>query len=148
MKRVVKTDAGEMKVEYVVSAREARIGSIFKDELIEKRLKSGDVYRIPAGSTFYAVNTADGQQLHVICSVEKSDSIGWGTFQERPQFLAGSNSVLHSMRGPAFAAAFGVSEERLKRIVNAQSESTILPPASASGEKVKNEMVMGFEGIY
>ncbi|KAF7132562.1 hypothetical protein RHSIM_Rhsim09G0035300 [Rhododendron simsii] len=374
---------------------EARIGSIYKDELIERRLKSGDVYRIPAGSTFYAVNTADGQQLHVICSVEKSDSIGWGTFQSffigggssptsvlagferstlstalnvsesevsqlltrqtsgpiislsntnsnsdshqsrvwtqflemrhrgrvqclkrmaacfeeqvteeeaeepimrsfrklfsfvfgkdlsagvnarrssskkphsynlfnrkpdfendygssvaldqsdysplkrsgvglylvnlnagsmmaphlnptateygivlrgsgtiqivfpngtlamnaqvnegdvfwipryfpfcqiashsgrfeffgfttsarrnRPQFLAGSNSVLQSMRGPAFAAAFGVSEERLKRIVNAQSESTILPPASASGESFGDEMAMGFEGIY
>ncbi|XP_058184064.1 vicilin-like seed storage protein At2g28490 [Rhododendron vialii] len=428
MKRVVKTDAGEMKVvrgskgwisdmpnihvgfvtmepnslfipQYLdsdlilfIRRGEAMIGSIYKDELIEKRLKSGDVYRISAGSTFYAINTADGQQLHVICSVEKSDNIGLGTFQSffigggsyptsilagferstlstalnvsesqvsqlltrqtsgpiislsntnsnsdshqswtqflqmrhrervqclkrmaahfeeelteeeeepimrsfrkllsfvfgkelsngddarrssskkphsynlynrkpdfendygssvaldqsdysplkrsgvglylvnlnagsmmaphlnptateygivlrgsgtiqivfpngtlamnaqvnegdvfwipryfpfcqiasrsgrfeffgfttsarrnRPQFLAGSNSVLQSMRGPAFAAAFGVSEERLKRIVNAQSESTILPPASASGNKVKNEMVMGFEGIY
>ncbi|KAF7133037.1 hypothetical protein RHSIM_Rhsim09G0035400 [Rhododendron simsii] len=386
MKRVVKTDAGEMKVvrgskgwipdmpnihvgfvtmepnslfipQYLdsdlilfIHRGEARIGSIYKDELIERRLKSGDVYRIPAGSTFYAVNTADGQQLHVICSVEKSDGIRWGTFQSffvgggsyptsvlagferstlstalnvsesqclkrmaacfeeqvtgdeeeepimrsfrkllsfvfgkdlsagndarrsskkphsynlfnrkpdfendygssvaldqsdysplkrsgvglylvnlnagsmmaphlnptateygivlrgsgtiqivfpngtlamnaqvnegdvfwipryfpfcqiashsgrfeffgfttsarrnRPQFLAGSNSVLQSMRGPAFAAAFGVSEERLKRIVNAQSESTILPPASASGESFGDEMAMGFEGIY
>ncbi|KAE9450583.1 hypothetical protein C3L33_17518, partial [Rhododendron williamsianum] len=57
--------------------RGSKDGSIYKDELIEKRLKSGDVYRIPAGSTFYAVNTADGQQLHVICSVEKSDSMDW-----------------------------------------------------------------------
>ncbi|KAF7153199.1 hypothetical protein RHSIM_Rhsim01G0219700 [Rhododendron simsii] len=117
MKRVVRTDAGEMKVvrgshgwisdmpnihvgfvtmdpnslfipQYLdsdlilfIRRGEARVGSIYKDELIEKRLNCGDVYRIPAGSTFYLVNTADGQQLHVICSIEKSDSIGWGTFQ-------------------------------------------------------------------
>ncbi|KAF7153538.1 hypothetical protein RHSIM_Rhsim01G0219600 [Rhododendron simsii] len=126
MKRVVRTDAGEMKVvrgshgwisdmpnihvgfvtmdpnslfipQYLdsdlilfIRRGEARVGSIYRDELIEKRLNCGDVYRIPAGSTFYLVNTADGQQLHVICSIEKSDSIGWGTFQSF--FIGGVNS--------------------------------------------------------
>ncbi|KAG5566779.1 hypothetical protein RHGRI_002349 [Rhododendron griersonianum] len=129
MKRVVRTDAGEMKVvrgshgwisdmpnihvgfvtmkpnslfipQYLdsdlilfIRRGEARVGSIYKDELIEKRLNCGDVYRIPAGSTFYLVNIVDGQQLHVICSIEKSDSIGWGTFQDVLNFNQFSSNL-------------------------------------------------------
>lgn len=47
-----------------------------------------------------------------------------------PQFLVGQNSILQSMRGPQFAAAFGVSEERLRRILDSQREAVILPSAS------------------
>ncbi|KAL3518343.1 hypothetical protein ACH5RR_020932 [Cinchona calisaya] len=50
----------------------------------------------------------------------------------RPQFLVGANSLLQTMNGPEFAAAFGVSEERLRKIVNAQRESTILPSSSVA----------------
>ncbi|KAI4334434.1 hypothetical protein L6164_019129 [Bauhinia variegata] len=38
---------------------EAKVGFVYKDDLAERRLKSGDVYRIPAGSAFYLVNTAE-----------------------------------------------------------------------------------------
>lgn len=104
------------------------------------QVNEGDVFWIPRYFPFCQIASHSG----------RFEFFGFTTSarRNRPQFLAGSNSVLQSMRGPAFAAAFGVSEQRLKRIVNAQSESTILPPASASWEKVKNEMVMGFEGIY
>lgn len=57
------------------------MGLIYKDELGERRLKAGDVYRIPAGSPFYLVNTGEGQRLHIICSVDKSESLEFGTLQ-------------------------------------------------------------------
>ncbi|CAI9761505.1 unnamed protein product [Fraxinus pennsylvanica] len=50
--------------------------------------------------------------------------------RNRPQFLVGANSLLRTMRGPEFANAFGVSEERLNEILDAQRESVILPSAS------------------
>lgn len=62
-------------------AGEARIGSIHQGGLVERRLKMGDVYRIPAGSAFYMVNTGEGQRLHIICSIERSESLGLRTFQ-------------------------------------------------------------------
>ncbi|KAK6144441.1 hypothetical protein DH2020_021261 [Rehmannia glutinosa] len=30
---------------------------------------------------FYLINTAEGQRLHVICSIDTSQSLGWNTFQ-------------------------------------------------------------------
>ncbi len=62
-------------------AGEAKVGLIYKDELGERRLRAGDVYRIPAGSAFYLVNTGEGQRLHIICSVDTSESLGMGTLQ-------------------------------------------------------------------
>lgn len=50
----------------------------------------------------------------------------------RPQFLVGASSVLKTMRGPELARAFGVSEDRLRHLVDAQRESTILPSAAAA----------------
>lgn len=50
----------------------ARIGHIYKDELAERELKTGDIYRISAGSVFYIVNTAEGQRLQIICSIDKA----------------------------------------------------------------------------
>ncbi|OMO77269.1 Cupin 1 [Corchorus olitorius] len=60
---------------------EARVGCIFKDEMVERRLKIRDVFMIPAGSTFYILNPGEGQRLHMICSIDPSDSLQLGTFQ-------------------------------------------------------------------
>lgn len=38
----------------------------------------GDVLHIDAGSTFYMVNPGKGQRLQIICSVDASDSLGFG----------------------------------------------------------------------
>ncbi|KAK4368422.1 hypothetical protein RND71_012214 [Anisodus tanguticus] len=57
------------------------------------------------------------------------------------QFLVGKNSWMQSLRGPEFAAAFGIGEKRLKRIANAQREQVILP-SSSSDSPLK--MKMGF----
>ncbi|XP_058202214.1 vicilin-like seed storage protein At2g28490 [Rhododendron vialii] len=163
MKRVVRTDAGEMKVvrgshgwisdmpnihvgfvtmepdslfvpQYLdsdlilfIRRGEAKVGSIYRDELIEKRLNCGDVYRISAGSTFYLVNTADGQQLHVICSIEKSDNIGWGTFQSF--FIGGGSnptSVLAGFESSTLSTALNVSESQVRQILTRQKSGPII----------------------
>lgn len=62
-------------------AGEARIGWVHKDELVEKTLKVGDLYRIRAGSAFYLMNTEEGQKLHIICSIDPSESLGLRAFQ-------------------------------------------------------------------
>jgi hypothetical protein len=55
-----------------------KVAWIYKDELVEKKLKMGDVIHIDAGSTFYMVNTGKGQRLHVICSIDAPDDLGFG----------------------------------------------------------------------
>jgi hypothetical protein len=56
-----------------------KVAWIYKDELVEKKLKMGDVIHIDAGSTFHMVNTGKGQRLHVICSIDASDDgLGFG----------------------------------------------------------------------
>lgn len=58
-----------------------KVGWIHKDELVVKQLKMGDVLHIDAGSTFYMVNTGKGQRLHIICSIDASDSAGFSPYQ-------------------------------------------------------------------
>nr|AFK48280.1 unknown [Lotus japonicus] len=48
---------------------------MYGDELSERRLKTGDLYVIPAGSAFYLVNLGEGQRLHIICSIDTSTSM-------------------------------------------------------------------------
>lgn len=62
-------------------AGEATLGVICKDEFGERKLKAGDIYWIPAGSVFYLLNTGRGQRLHVICSIDPTQSLGFETFQ-------------------------------------------------------------------
>ncbi|KAE9463459.1 hypothetical protein C3L33_04633, partial [Rhododendron williamsianum] len=97
------------------------------------RVNEGDVFWIPRYFPFCQIASHSGP----------FEFFGFTTSarRNRPQFLVGSNSVLQSMKGPALAAAFGVSEERLERIVNAQCESTILPSGSSEEDKVKNERI-------
>lgn len=66
-----------------------KVGYIYKDELVERKLKMGDVLHIDAGSTFYMVNTGKGQRLQIICGIDASDSLGFG-----PPYLV-SLSTLH-----------------------------------------------------
>lgn len=72
---------------YILVAGEAKLGCIYGDDLAERRLKSGDVYLIPAGSAFYLVNTGEGQRLHIICSIDTSESLGLGAFQVQISIL-------------------------------------------------------------
>jgi len=54
---------------------------MYEDELEESELKKGDVYQIPAGSAFYLSNIGEGQKLHIICSIDPSESLRIGIFQ-------------------------------------------------------------------
>ncbi|KAA8550430.1 hypothetical protein F0562_002114 [Nyssa sinensis] len=106
---------------------EARLGSIYKDELVEKRLKTGDLYRISAGSPFYLINTADGQRLHVISSIDTSESLGLGTLQSF--YIGGGTyptSVLAGFDPQTLATAFNVSVEELQDVMSRQQSGPIV----------------------
>ncbi|KAL5831210.1 hypothetical protein ACOSQ4_016564 [Xanthoceras sorbifolium] len=106
---------------------EARIGSIYRDDLVERKLRTGDIYRISAGSTFYLENTAEKQRLHIICSIDPSESLGWGAFQSF--FIGGGihpSSILAGFHHETLANAFNVSESEVEEIMNRQREGPIV----------------------
>ncbi|KAJ7980963.1 Vicilin-like seed storage protein [Quillaja saponaria] len=161
-KRVVQTDAGDMRVVKSVVGRiadrplhigfitmepkslfipqfvdsslilfihrgEAKVGLTCEDSLSEKRLKSGDVYRIPAGSTFYLVNTWKNHKLHVICSIDPSESLGMGVLQSF--FIGGGTyprSILSGFDHEVLSSAFNVSKAELRNILTRQQEGPIV----------------------
>ncbi|XP_059302640.1 vicilin-like seed storage protein At2g28490 [Lycium ferocissimum] len=97
------------------------------------RVQEGDVFWVPRYFPF--------------CQIASTNSpfefFGFTTSARRnhPQFLVGKNSLMQSLRGPEFAAAFGIGEKRLKRIANAQREQVILPSSSSDSPLRMN---MGF----
>lgn len=101
---------------------------------MKAKVSEGDVFWVPRYYPFCQIASRTGPL----------EFFGFSTSarKNRPQFLVGRSSILQSMKGPEFAAAFGVSEEKLRRFVDAQKESLILTSASAAppedGE-VKNE---------
>lgn len=44
-------------------------------------MKIGDIFGVPAGSAFYLANIGEGQRLHIITSIDTSESLGLKTFQ-------------------------------------------------------------------
>ncbi|XP_012827724.1 PREDICTED: vicilin-like antimicrobial peptides 2-2 [Erythranthe guttata] len=107
---------------------EARVGHIYKDELVERSLKVGDIYRIEAGSAFYMINRAEGEKLHVICSIDASESLQyWHTVQSF--FVAGGTypaSVLSGFDHSTLSAAFNVSEAELGIMLTKQHNGRII----------------------
>ncbi|XP_047330167.1 vicilin-like seed storage protein At2g28490 [Impatiens glandulifera] len=108
---------------------EARIGLIYKDDFVERNVKGGDVYRIPAGSTFYIENSGEGQKLQIISSIERSDQtiFGLGTFQS--YFIGGGlnpTSVLAGFDRATLATAFNVSISELDEIMTRQTKGPIV----------------------
>ncbi|XP_073022112.1 vicilin-like seed storage protein At2g28490 [Primulina eburnea] len=106
---------------------EARVGNIYKDELVERSLKMGDIYRIGAGSAFYLINTGEGQRLHVVCSIDTSESLGWHAFQSF--YVAGGTyprSVLSGFDPLTLSTAFNVSEGELSELLTGQNKGPIV----------------------
>ncbi|RDX92544.1 Vicilin-like seed storage protein, partial [Mucuna pruriens] len=93
-----------------VRSGEAKLGFMYKDKLEERHLKMGDVYQIPAGSAFYLVNIEKAQKLHVICSIDPSESLGIDIFQS---FYIGGGahpaSILSGFEPEILETAFNVS---------------------------------------
>jgi oxalate decarboxylase/phosphoglucose isomerase-like protein (cupin superfamily) len=88
---------------------------------MDTHIKEGDVFFIPRYFAF--------SQIAANVSDEPLDFFGFTTSakKNKPQFLVGANSLMKSMMGPELAAAFGVNEDTMKNILNAQHESVILP---------------------
>ncbi|KAA8544007.1 hypothetical protein F0562_021816 [Nyssa sinensis] len=106
---------------------EASLGTINKDELVETQLKTGDVYRISAGSPFYLVNTAEGQKLEAICSIDTSESLRLGTLQSF--FIGGGSyptSILAGFNHHTLATAFNVSISELRKVMTRQQSGPIV----------------------
>ncbi|OMO71215.1 Cupin 1 [Corchorus capsularis] len=106
-----------------VRTGEARVGCISKDEMVERRLKIGDLFMIPAGSTFYILNPGEGQRLHMICSIDPSDSLQLATFQSF--FIGGGiypQSVLAGFGPETLSTALNVSETNLTKLFSKQQE--------------------------
>ncbi|XP_061359031.1 vicilin-like seed storage protein At2g28490 [Gastrolobium bilobum] len=95
-------------------------------------IKEGDVFFVPRYFPFCQIASRSGPL----------EFFGFTTSarKNKPQFLAGTMSLLRTMMGPELAAAFGVSEDTLRRVVDAQHEGVILPSAwAAPGDAVKKE---------
>ncbi|XVF19497.1 hypothetical protein REPUB_Repub11eG0115600 [Reevesia pubescens] len=110
-----------------VRTGEARVGCIYKDQMVERRLKIGDVYQIPAGSTFYILNPGEGQRLHIICSIDASESLNLGTFQSF--FIGGGTyprSILAGFGPETLSTAFNVSVSKVREILSKQQEGPIV----------------------
>ncbi|PIA38632.1 hypothetical protein AQUCO_02700095v1 [Aquilegia coerulea] len=106
---------------FFVRRGKAKIGWINKESLVETNLKIGDVYRIPAGSTFYILNTGEGQILQLICSIDTSESLQMGVFQS---FFVGGGmspvSILAGFEETTLTTAFNVSSSELEAILTSQ----------------------------
>ncbi|KAF8039799.1 hypothetical protein BT93_B2110 [Corymbia citriodora subsp. variegata] len=165
-KRVVHTDAGEMRVlrsfrgwrsaerttrigfitmdpstlfipQYTdsslvlfVRTGEAKLGTIYRNEPIERSLRDGDVYRIPAGSAFYLVNTGEKRRLHVICSIDiDSSEEDLPTRNFKSFFLGGGPnpaSILTGFDPQTLATAFNVSRGEVEEILSRETEGPIV----------------------
>ncbi|KAM3231964.1 vicilin-like seed storage protein [Capsicum chacoense] len=107
---------------------EARVGNIYRNELVERHLKHGDVYTIPAGSAFYLENRAENERLRIICSIDiNSESMGWHAFQS---FFIGGGihpaSVLAGFDHNTLSTALNVSTAELRRFLTRQSSGPIV----------------------
>ncbi|XP_073133439.1 vicilin-like seed storage protein At2g28490, partial [Henckelia pumila] len=110
-----------------IRSGEARVGHMCKDKLVERTLKMGDIYRIEAGSAFYFINTAHSHSLHMICSIDASESLHWHNIQSF--FIAGGaypTSVLSGFEPSTLSAAFNVSEAELSEMLTRQNHGPIV----------------------
>ncbi|XP_042475423.1 vicilin-like seed storage protein At2g28490 [Macadamia integrifolia] len=115
---------------------EVKIGWIHKDSLVDKQLNTGDLYTIPAGSSFYMLNTGEGQRLQIICSIDTSESIGRGPFQSF--FIGGGRDpqpVLAGFDPKILCAAMNITESELDDFLTRQTQGPILyvPDAQTPG---------------
>ncbi|RDY13823.1 Vicilin-like seed storage protein, partial [Mucuna pruriens] len=96
---------------------ETKLGFIYNDELAERLLKIGDLYMIPAGSTFYLVNIGEAQRLQIICAIDPSTNLGLDTFQSF--YIGGgpnSRSLLSGFDSIILKTAFNESRTEVEKI--------------------------------
>ncbi|CAA2966997.1 vicilin-like seed storage At2g28490 [Olea europaea subsp. europaea] len=106
---------------------EAKIGHIYKDEVVEKHLRAGDIHRIEAGLAFYLINTEEGRTLNTICSIDSSKSLEWRAFKSF--FIGGGTypmSILSGFYPLKLSTAFNVSVAKLKELLTRQQAGPII----------------------
>ena len=94
-------------------------------------VRAGDVFYIPRYFPFCQVASRGGPFVF----------FGFTTSARRnhPQFLVGGSSVLRALLGTELAAAFGVPEKAMRKLVLAQNEAVILPSWPEKKKKKKWE---------
>ncbi|XP_017632486.1 vicilin-like seed storage protein At2g28490 [Gossypium arboreum] len=126
-----------------IHAGQATVGLIYKDHMVERELKNGDVYQIRAGSTFYILNTEESQRLHIICSIDPSESLNMGTFQ--PFFIGGGTyptSVLAGFGSETLSTAFNVSASKVSGILRKQQEGPIVYLTHSHGSSIWTKFLL------
>ncbi|TYJ43799.1 hypothetical protein E1A91_A03G178300v1 [Gossypium mustelinum] len=126
-----------------IHAGQATVGLIYKDHMVERELKNGDVYQIPAGSTFYILNTEESQRLHIICSIDPSESLNMGTFQ--PFFIGEGTyptSVLAGFGSETLSTAFNVSASKVSGILRKQQEGPIVYLTHSHGSSIWTKFLL------
>ncbi|XP_072997684.1 vicilin-like seed storage protein At2g28490 [Typha latifolia] len=115
---------------------DVKVGWIYKDALVERQLKMGDIIHIPSGSTFYMVNTGKGQRLQMICSIDASESLGWSPYQA---FYVGGGthpqSVLAGFDSATLAVAFNVTTEELHTLLRSRTTGPIVYVTGEAAER-------------
>lgn len=110
------------------TAGEAKIGWIHKNDLVERQLKPGDVLRIPAGSTFYFVNTRKDHQLQIISSIEPVDPDLIGDLFT-PFFIGGGEyppSVFTGFDISTLTSSFNATPEEVGVLTSARFAGSII----------------------
>ncbi|XP_010922746.1 vicilin-like seed storage protein At2g28490 [Elaeis guineensis] len=107
---------------------EAKVGYIYKNKLVEKRLRSGYIDAIPAGSSFYIVNSGKSERLHIICSIDNWESMDYGAYPQSFYIGGGVHprSVLSGFDASTLSAAFNVSSDQLEMVLNRQRGGPII----------------------
>ncbi|XP_073009201.1 vicilin-like seed storage protein At2g28490 [Typha latifolia] len=110
-----------------VQEGEAKIAWIKEDKLVEKNLKRGDVSVISGGSAFYVVNIRKSERLHIICSLDSSESLGYASYESF--FIGGGSyptSVLAGFDINTLIAALNITREELAIIMGSQKNGPII----------------------
>ncbi|OIV99343.1 hypothetical protein TanjilG_17153 [Lupinus angustifolius] len=121
----------------IVLSGSGRIQIVFPNgtSAMNTEIKQGDVFFVPRYFPFCQIASRNGPL----------EFFGFATSarRNRPQFLAGAASILRTMMGPELAAAFGVAEDTMRWVVDAQHEAVILPsPSAAPGDVDDKRMSM------
>ncbi|CAL9050557.1 vicilin-like seed storage protein At2g28490 [Musa acuminata AAA Group] len=105
---------------------EVEAGWIHKDELVQRKLKRGDINVIPAGSPFYIANT-NSERSHMVCGIDTSQSL---TYNSQQSFFIGGGtnptSVLAGFDVNTLANAFNITSDQLRPMMRRQSGGPIV----------------------
>ncbi|KAH1098628.1 hypothetical protein J1N35_015549 [Gossypium stocksii] len=99
-------------------------------------VKEGDMFWVPRYFAFYQIAS----------NLEPFEFLGFtiSLHKNQHQFLVGANSLLHTLNNLELTDAFGVSKKRIRRLINAQHESVILPSSSSINDNDKKNNMFAF----